>query len=55
MGELVTGGDAGAIAERLGLSVHTVRVQLARAMAKTQTHRRSELVALVVGGLPAPN
>lgn len=55
VGELVTGGDAGAIAERLGLSVHTVRVQLARAMAKTQTHRRSELVALVVGGLPAPN
>ena len=53
--ELVGGGDARAIAGRLGLSVHTVRVQLARAMAKTQTHRRSELVALVIGAHSAAN
>ncbi len=52
--ELVAGHDTRAAAEPLGLSLHTVRVLLARAMAKTDVHRQSELMSLVIrtaGGL----
>jgi DNA-binding CsgD family transcriptional regulator len=52
--ELVVGGDARAIAQRLGVSFHTVRVHLAHAMAKTDTHRQSELVAMVIRDLARP-
>ncbi len=45
--ELVAGHEPRAIAERLEISLNTVRVQLARAMAKTGTQRQSELVSLV--------
>lgn len=45
--ELLTGNDPAAIAERLSLSVHTVRVHLARIMAKTDTSRQAELVQLL--------
>jgi len=45
--ELLAGNDPAAIAERLSLSVHTVRVHLARIMAKTDTSRQAELVQLL--------
>ena len=38
-------------AENLGLSVHTVRVQLARIFEKTQTNRQAELVRLMMGAV----
>jgi DNA-binding CsgD family transcriptional regulator len=38
-------------AENLGLSFHTVRVQLARIFEKTQTHRQAELVRLMMGAV----
>jgi DNA-binding CsgD family transcriptional regulator len=44
---LAAGYDAREIAERLGLSFHTVRTQLARALAKSDTRRQAELVALI--------
>ena len=46
--ELVAGHEPRRIAERLGLSLNTVRVQLARAMAKCDTGRQSELVSLII-------
>lgn len=49
--ELVAGHGPRAIGARLGVSHHTVRAQLARAMAKTETSRQSDLVALVVRAL----
>ncbi len=52
--ELAAGHETRAIAQRLNLSLHTVRVLLARAMAKTDVHRQSELMSLVIrtaGGL----
>lgn len=38
-----------ALAQRLGLSVETVRVQLKSVMAKTGIHRQAELAALLAG------
>lgn len=49
--ELVAGHEPKAIAERLGISLNTVRVQLARAMAKTGAQRQSELVLTVLRAL----
>lgn len=46
--ELAAGYETRAVAQRLGLSLHTVRVLLARAMAKTDVHRQSELMSLVI-------
>jgi DNA-binding CsgD family transcriptional regulator/PAS domain-containing protein len=46
--ELVAGHEPRVIAERLEISLNTVRVQLARAMAKTGAQRQSELVSLVM-------
>jgi DNA-binding CsgD family transcriptional regulator len=40
-------------AENLGLSFHTVRVQLARIFEKTQVNRQSELVRLMMGAVGA--
>lgn len=48
---LTAGLDAREVAERLGVSFHTVRAQLARALAKTDTRRQAELVALIVRAL----
>jgi DNA-binding CsgD family transcriptional regulator/PAS domain-containing protein len=45
--ELLAGGDPAAIADRLSLSVHTVRVHLARIKLKTDTSKQSELVRLL--------
>jgi DNA-binding CsgD family transcriptional regulator len=45
--ELLTGCDPAAIAERKSLSVNTVRVHIARIMAKTDTNRQAELVRLL--------
>jgi DNA-binding CsgD family transcriptional regulator/PAS domain-containing protein len=45
--ELLTGCDLAAIAERKSLSVNTVRVHVARIMAKTETNRQAELVRLL--------
>ncbi len=51
--ELLLGHEPKRIAERLSLSVHTVRVHLARLLAKTETSRQAELVRLLerVSGL----
>lgn len=49
--ELVAGHGPRAIGERLGLSHHTVRGQLAHAMAKTETSRQSDLVSMVMRAL----
>ena len=38
-------------AENLGLSFHTVRVQLARIFEKTNTNRQAELVRLMMGAV----
>jgi len=46
--ELVTGYDPREIADRLGRSIHTVRVQISRILEKTGTSRQSELVALMM-------
>jgi len=45
--ELLAGYDTKAVARRLGLSVHTVRVHLARIMSKTHTSRQAELMRLL--------
>lgn len=45
--ELAIGGTLPEIAARIGLSVHTVRVQLRAVAAKTGTHRQTELLQLV--------
>lgn len=47
VGELAVGGTLPEIAARIGLSVHTVRVQLRSVAAKTGTHRQAELMQLV--------
>lgn len=44
---LVDGGGLPAIAARLALSVHTLRIQLRSIMAKTGVHRQAELVRLL--------
>lgn len=41
------GAETSALADRLGVSVGTVRTRLKQVMAKTDTHRRAELVALL--------
>lgn len=46
-GLLLTGHDRDAIATRLGITGNTVRVHVARLMAKTDTHRQAELVHLL--------
>ena len=46
--ELAAGHETKAVAQRLGLSLNTVRVLLARAMAKADVHRQSELMSLVI-------
>ncbi|MBV9863331.1 MAG: hypothetical protein JO267_14425 [Alphaproteobacteria bacterium] len=45
--DLLCGRDLREIAERRGRSLNTVRVQLARLMAKTDVNRQSELVRLL--------
>lgn len=45
--ELVDGGTLPAIAARVGLSPHTLRAQLRAIMAKTGTHRQTELMQLL--------
>jgi DNA-binding CsgD family transcriptional regulator len=50
--ELMAGRDVSTIAERQGCSVNTVRVHLARLLAKTNTNRQSELMRLLMN-LPA--
>jgi len=48
VGELVRGRDLHEAAERLDMSVHTARTLLRFAFRKTDTHRQSELVGLVL-------
>lgn len=45
--ELSLGFEPRVVAERLSLSIHTVRFQLARIFAKTRTSRQAELVQLL--------
>ena len=45
--ELLGGHDVAEIARRTRSSVNTVRTHLARLMAKTETHRQSELVRVL--------
>lgn len=45
--ELLAGNEPKAIASMLSLSIHTVRVHLARIMAKTETTRQAELVRVL--------
>jgi DNA-binding CsgD family transcriptional regulator len=46
--ELLAGRDAQAISERQGLSLHTVRVQIARILGKTNTSRQGEFISLAL-------
>ena len=46
--ELVAGHDPKAISDRLGLSINTVRLQIARIRDKTDTGRQSEFVSLIL-------
>ncbi len=46
--ELARGRSVDQIAERLGLSRHTVRGHLKAVFAKTGTHRQAELVGLLL-------
>jgi DNA-binding CsgD family transcriptional regulator len=46
--ELMAGYDPREIADRLGRSINTVRVQIARILEKTDTSRQSESVALMM-------
>jgi DNA-binding CsgD family transcriptional regulator len=48
--ELVRGRDLHEAAERLDMSVHTARTLLRFVFRKTDTHRQSELVGLVLRG-----
>ena len=55
--EVIAGREPAAIAERLGISVNTVRVQIIRIRAKTDTSRQGEFIALMnrsLGGLAWP-
>jgi DNA-binding CsgD family transcriptional regulator len=45
---LAAGDSPAAVAEALGLSKHTIRVQLKALMDKTDTHRQAELVRLLM-------
>jgi DNA-binding CsgD family transcriptional regulator len=45
--KLAAGDSPAAVAETLGLSKHTIRVQLRALMAKTDTHRQAALVRLL--------
>jgi len=45
---LVAGRSLHDIAKELGVGTETVRTHTKRAMAKTDTHRQAELVALVL-------
>lgn len=47
VGELVVGGALPDIAERTGLSHHTLRAQLRAILAKTGVHRQAELMQLL--------
>ena len=47
VGDLLAGHELRDIAERSGRSVHTVRSLLGRLMAKTETHRQSDLIRLL--------
>jgi DNA-binding CsgD family transcriptional regulator/PAS domain-containing protein len=49
--ELIAGYDGREIADRLARSIHTVRVQIARIHEKTETHRQTEAVALMMRAL----
>ena len=45
---LLEGGGLSAVAERLSVSLSTVRTLIQRVFAKTGTHRQSELVRLIM-------
>jgi DNA-binding CsgD family transcriptional regulator len=45
---LVTGYEPKRIAQRLQISLNTVRFHLLRAMDKTETSRQSDLVSLII-------
>jgi len=45
--ELLSGTEPKRIAERHSLSIHTVRVHIARILAKTETSRQADLVRLL--------
>jgi DNA-binding CsgD family transcriptional regulator len=49
--EFIDGRQPADIAERLGLSLHTVRVQIARIRAKTDTRHQGEFIALMTRAL----
>jgi DNA-binding CsgD family transcriptional regulator len=51
---LAKGMDTKEIAELHGVSLNTVRGQLKALMGKTDTHRQSELVALLIKASMAP-
>jgi len=46
-GYKIAGDSPAAVAETFGLSKHTIRVQLAALMDKTDTHRQAALVRLL--------
>lgn len=48
LAHLCMGDDLRAFAEVRGVSIHTARTQLKQVMAKTQTHRQSDLVRLLM-------
>lgn len=48
---LVSGASLGEYAEAAGLSINTVRRQLASAFFKTETNKQGELVALFIRAL----
>jgi len=47
VGELAVGGALPEIADRIGLSHHTLRAQLRAILAKTGVHRQAELLQLL--------
>lgn len=48
LAHLCMGEDVKAFAQSRGVSIHTARTQLKQVMAKTQTHRQSDLVRMVM-------
>ena len=52
--EVIAGHEPAAIADRLGLSLNTVRVQIIRIRAKTDTNRQGEFIALMNRSLGGP-
>lgn len=49
--ELIAGYDIREIADRLGRSIHTVGVQIARIHEKTATSRQGESIAVMIRAL----